>query len=181
MNPRGGRHRKGIIWVCLSETTLMGQCCLEIHVISRTPRLRRTNWCMHSTDIKYAKSTGHPLRRILVDNRPRNGRVWLWIALVGRVVGGLVGVGVWPKLRVVRRECRGIGVPVVRMIGEMFAAVELQKIGRVHEGEYGGGGGDESRGERAVFDCVVDGERGSAQSETATVICVTVSVKDLIP
>jgi hypothetical protein len=122
---------------------------------------------MHSTDVKYAKSTGHPLGRILADKRPRGDRDWLRIALVGGVVGGLRRVGVWPKLRVVRRECRGIGVPVVRMIGVMFAAVELQKIGGVHEGDVGGGGRDESRGSRAVFDCVVDGEGGRAVSETA--------------
>jgi hypothetical protein len=122
---------------------------------------------MHSTDVKYAKSTGHPLGRILADKRPRGDRDWLRIALVGGVVGGLRRVGVWPKLRVVRRECRGIGVPVVQMIGVMFAAVELQKISGVHEGDVGGGGRDESRGSRAVFDCVVDGEGGRAASETA--------------
>lgn len=48
------------------------------------------------------------------------------------------------------------------MIWEMFAVVELQKIGGVHEGLVEGGG-DESRGERAVFE-----ERGkSYKSETA--------------
>ena len=106
--------------------------------IPRTPRLRRTNWRVHRTDVKNTNPTrGLPLSRVLVDKRSRGDGDWLRIALLRNVwvLCMLGGVGVWPKLRVVRRECRGIGVPIVRMIGVMFAVVELQKIGRIHEGE----------------------------------------------
>ena len=94
---------------------------------------------MHRADVKNAKPTRglplQPLSRVFVDKRSRGGRdCWLRIALVW-VLCVLGGVGVWPKLRVVRRECRGIGVPIVRVIGVMFTVVELQKIGRIHEGE----------------------------------------------
>lgn len=57
-------------------------------------------------------------------------------------------------------------LPILRMIGEMFAVVELQKIGRIHEGGVGGGGVDERRAERAVLD-VVDGEGGKGSRQTA--------------
>jgi len=47
------------------------------------------------------------------------GMVWLWVAL-GRdvpriVVGGLGGIGIWPELRVVRREGGGVRVPIIRI------------------------------------------------------------------
>jgi hypothetical protein len=142
--------------------------------IPRTPRLRRTDWRMHSTDVKYAKSTRGDSKVIellgsgLVDKWIGGYGDWLRIALrgnVSRVLSVLGRVGVWPELRFVRRECSGIGMPILRMIGVMFAVVELQKIGRIHEGGVGGGGVDERRAERAVFD-VADGEGGKGASET---------------
>ncbi len=140
--------------------------------IPRTPRLRRTDWCMHSTEVKNAYSTRGrkilgPLGSGLVDKRTRGYGDWLRIALrgnVSRVLRMLGRVGVWPKLRVIRRECSGIGMPVLRMIGVMFAVVGLQKIGRIHEGGVEGGV-DERRAERAVFDFVDgEGEKGASQT-----------------
>ncbi len=97
---------------------------------------------MHSAEFKEAKSTRGSktiwwlLGRGLVDIGSRGYGGWLRIALrgnVSRIVVVLGWVGVWPKLRVVRRECGWIGMPILRMIGVMFAVVELQKIGRIHE------------------------------------------------
>jgi hypothetical protein len=144
----------------------------KLTFIPRTPRLRRTDWRMHSTDVKNTKSTrGSKVIELLgsgpVDKRIRGYGDWLRIALrgnVSRVLSVLGRVGVWPKLRFVRRECSGIGMPILRMIGVMFAVVELQKIGRIHEGGVEGGGVDERRAERAVFD-VVDGEGGKGASQ----------------
>lgn len=77
----------------------------------RTPRLGGTDWLMHSTDIKNAKSTRgckviEPLGCGLVVKRFRDYGDWLRMALrgnVSRVLSVLCWVGVWPKLRLVRR------------------------------------------------------------------------------
>lgn len=84
------------------------------------------------------------------------------VGLLGRVGG------IWPELRVVRRERRGVRMPITRMVVVVvFAVVELQKVVGVHLGR--GEGGKESP---KVLDSDWRARRETGESKRVIICCM---------